>query len=172
MHWPAELLLWKDSAASWRCWFLASSVLELEVECRTQPPALSLALQIINTVVKSASIRPSLLPITTAQHYVFSNLRQRWTRLTTRAPPHSIFYRPDALPDANSTVTKHWRQNFRQHSCIYIHSHYNKTGKTKWTTHITAVSGRIFQKLRFMTASPSWFFFRSWRYINRLGGLV
>jgi len=58
------------------------------------------------------SIRPSLLPITTAQHYVFSNLRQRWTHLTTRAPHHSIFYRPDALPDAKSTVTKALKAKF------------------------------------------------------------
>jgi len=28
------------------------------------------------------------------------------------APHHSVFYRPDALPDAQPTVSKHWRQCF------------------------------------------------------------
>jgi len=29
---------------------------------------------------------------------------------TTPAPHHSVFYRPDALPAAQPTVSKHWRQ--------------------------------------------------------------
>ena len=32
-------------------------------------------------------------------------------QITTPAPHHSIFYRPDALPDAQPTVSKHWRQS-------------------------------------------------------------
>ena len=31
-------------------------------------------------------------------------------QITTPTPHHSIFYRPDALPDAQPTVSKHWRQ--------------------------------------------------------------
>ena len=31
-------------------------------------------------------------------------------QITTPVPHHSIFYGPDALPDAQSTVSKHWRQ--------------------------------------------------------------
>jgi len=27
-----------------------------------------------------------------------------------RQPHHSVFYRPDTLPAAQSTVSKHWRQ--------------------------------------------------------------
>jgi len=34
----------------------------------------------------------------------------RSRQITTLAPHHSIFYRPDALPDAQPTVAKHWRQ--------------------------------------------------------------
>ena len=30
-------------------------------------------------------------------------------QITTPTPHHSIFYRPDALPDAQPTVSKHWR---------------------------------------------------------------
>ena len=35
----------------------------------------------------------------------------RSVQKTTSTPHHSIFYRPDALPDAQPTVSKHWRQN-------------------------------------------------------------
>jgi len=31
-------------------------------------------------------------------------------QITTSAPHHSIFYKPDALPDAKPTMPKHWRQ--------------------------------------------------------------
>jgi len=30
---------------------------------------------------------------------------------TTPAPHHSVFYRPDALPAAQPTASKHWRKN-------------------------------------------------------------
>ena len=30
-------------------------------------------------------------------------------QITTPAPHHSVFYRPDALPDAQPTASKHWR---------------------------------------------------------------
>ena len=33
----------------------------------------------------------------------------RSRQITTPTPRHSIFYRPDALPDAQPTVLKHWR---------------------------------------------------------------
>ena len=32
-------------------------------------------------------------------------------QITTPAPHHSVFYRPDALPAAQPTASKHWRQN-------------------------------------------------------------
>jgi len=32
-------------------------------------------------------------------------------QINTPAPHHSIFYRPDALPAAQPTASKHWRQN-------------------------------------------------------------
>ena len=35
----------------------------------------------------------------------------RSRNITTPAPYHSIFYRQDALPDAQPIVSKHWRQN-------------------------------------------------------------
>jgi len=33
---------------------------------------------------------------------------------TTPAPHHSVFYRPDALPAAQPTASKHWRQTDKQ----------------------------------------------------------
>ena len=32
-------------------------------------------------------------------------------QITTTAPHHSVFYRPDALPAAQPTASKHWRHN-------------------------------------------------------------
>ena len=34
----------------------------------------------------------------------------RSRQLTTPAPHHSVFYRPDALPAAQPTASKHWRR--------------------------------------------------------------
>ena len=36
-------------------------------------------------------------------------------QITTPAPHHSVFYRPDALPDAQPTVSKHWRKVLEIH---------------------------------------------------------
>jgi len=33
----------------------------------------------------------------------------RFRQITTPAPQHSVFYRPDALPVAQPTASKHWR---------------------------------------------------------------
>jgi len=33
----------------------------------------------------------------------------RFRQITTPAPHHSVFYRPDALPAAQPTASKHWR---------------------------------------------------------------
>ena len=35
----------------------------------------------------------------------------RSRQITTPAPHHSVFYTPDALPAAQPTVSKHWRQD-------------------------------------------------------------
>ena len=43
----------------------------------------------------------------------------------TNIPPLSFFYRPDALPDAQPTASKHWRQRLTKYSSyinlLYIH---------------------------------------------------
>ena len=39
----------------------------------------------------------------------------RSRQITTPAPHHSVFYRPDALPAAQPIASKHWR-----HICSYI----------------------------------------------------
>jgi len=38
----------------------------------------------------------------------------RSRQITTPAPHYSVFYRPDALPATQPTVSKHWRQNSTQ----------------------------------------------------------
>jgi len=40
----------------------------------------------------------------------------RSRQITTPAPHHSVFYRPDALPAAQPTASKHWRQ-------IHLYTH-------------------------------------------------
>ena len=35
-------------------------------------------------------------------------------QITTPAPHHSVFYRPDALPAAQPTASKHWRHSINQ----------------------------------------------------------
>jgi len=42
----------------------------------------------------------------------------RSRQTTTPAPHRSVFYRPDALPAAQPTVSKHWRQ-VHKHTNIY-----------------------------------------------------
>ena len=54
----------------------------------------------------------------------------RSRQITTPAPHHSVFYRPDALPAAHPTASKHWRQkhwrqnfksvNIRRNSFLHI----------------------------------------------------
>ena len=46
----------------------------------------------------------------------------RSRQITTPAPHHSVFYRPDALPAAQPTASKHWRQNHRQKRLLCINS--------------------------------------------------
>ena len=39
----------------------------------------------------------------------------RSRQITTPAPHHSVFYRPDALPVTQPTASKHWRQKHWRH---------------------------------------------------------
>ena len=45
-------------------------------------------------------------------------------QITTPAPHHSVFYRPDALPAAQPTASKHWRP---QYTVQYDQSNYETT---------------------------------------------
>ena len=45
-------------------------------------------------------------------------------QITTPAPHHSVFYRPDALPAAQPTASKHWRQFLHaklSYGCLLAH---------------------------------------------------
>ena len=42
------------------------------------------------------------------------------SRQTTTPAPHHCFYRPDALPAAQPTVSKHWRQIHNSHYLIEL----------------------------------------------------
>jgi len=47
----------------------------------------------------------------------------RYRQITTSAPHHSVFYRPDALPATQPTASKHWRQKRFYSSACKIRSH-------------------------------------------------
>ena len=49
-------------------------------------------------------------------------------QITTPATHHSVFYRPDALPAAQPTVSKHWR-DFITHTYTYNHMNTQKSIK-------------------------------------------
>ena len=49
------------------------------------------------------------------------------SQITTPVPHHSIFYRPDALPAAQPTASKHWRHNVSQNPVNCRHQLYNKS---------------------------------------------
>ena len=40
--------------------------------------------------------------------WAICKLAPRFSQITTPAPHHSVFYRPDALPAAQPTASKHW----------------------------------------------------------------
>ena len=44
---------------------------------------------------------------------ICKSIAPRSRQITMPAPHHSICHRPDALPDAKPTVSKHWRQIFQ-----------------------------------------------------------
>ena len=50
----------------------------------------------------------------------------RSRQITMPAPHHSVFYRPDALPAAQPTASKHWRHKYEAH-------HYDKKYYTRPT---------------------------------------
>ena len=46
-------------------------------------------------------------------------------QITTPVPNHSVFYRPDALPAAQPTASKHWRHKLKNKLIfIFLCSHY------------------------------------------------
>ena len=49
--------------------------------------------------------------------WAICNSAPRSRQITTPAPHHSVFYRPDALPAAQPTVSKHWRQYRKNETC-------------------------------------------------------
>ena len=54
-------------------------------------------------------------------------------QITMPVPHHSVFYRPDALPAAQPTASKHWRQNIRTniHTNIQTRNRWHKNENMK-----------------------------------------
>ena len=54
-------------------------------------------------------------------------------QITTPATHHSVFYRPDALPAAQATASKHWIHNLTQNTCIVNNSTWwRRTPERRW----------------------------------------
>jgi len=47
----------------------------------------------------------------------------RSRQITTPAPHHSVFYRPDALPAAQPTASKYWRQHVKSTVFVNLSKH-------------------------------------------------
>jgi len=73
----------------------------------------------------------------------------RSRQITTPAPQHSVFYRPDALPAAQPTASKHWRQHATMtNSQFHIHYEcycqiFNTRRQTDRNLHITTILRRL-----------------------------
>ena len=81
-----------------------------------------------------------------------------WPRhITTPASHHSVFYRPDALPAAQPTASKHWRQT----------SYYAQKLKTFWTWSRQKSAHRIQPSCWEVCVCASGYVCR-WEYINEL----
>ena len=65
------------------------------------------------------------------QWYQVDHMQTICTSLTVPTPHHSIFYRPDALPDAQPTVAKHWR-----HNTHLLRENYCRQHEMHWQYHI------------------------------------
>ena len=75
----------------------------------------------------------------------------RSRQITTPAPHHSVFYRPDALPAAQPAASKHWRHCIKYHKCLrQLRSGYG----TKLTCSVTAISVAVTTTAGHATCQP------------------
>ena len=75
-------------------------------------------------------------------------------QITTPAPYHSVVYRPDALPAAQPTASKHWRRhcnsntNGLQHTFFTCITHLTSSNaKTTWDTITTVLHSSVYRPL-------------------------
>jgi len=71
-----------------------------------------------------------------------SALRSR--QITMPAPNHSVFYRPDALPAAQPTASRHWRQwHWRQSMILHLWRNYYSIIITRYHLLLTKIMGNV-----------------------------
>ena len=56
----------------------------------------------------------------------------RSRQITTPAPHHSVFYRPDAHPAAQPTASKHWRHTILQSYIDNLSTEFANYNKCRW----------------------------------------
>ena len=74
----------------------------------------------------------------------YASLHPRSRQITTPAPHHWVFYRPDALPAAQPTASKHWREcsnihvtwKFLLNSSLLLQSYSQWTGSARKSSRI------------------------------------
>ena len=70
-------------------------------------------------------------------------------QITTPAPHHSVFYRPDALPAAQPTVSQHWRHTCKKYIYSFCKNSYSpmlinrKVHNIKYKTWISVYSTKV-----------------------------
>jgi len=68
----------------------------------------------------------------------------RSRQITTSAPHHSIFYRPDALPATQPTASKHWRHYIVNTRGTIASGHSRRTAcKTAWTITLPLTNTKV-----------------------------
>ena len=90
-------------------------------------------------------------------------------QIITPAPHHSVFYRPDALPVAQPTASKHWRQkSYPMLICIYtLYTciHVCMCGLTLYSLHSWHVNCEMhFISLSKWLKRSDWFSVNSWKF--------
>jgi len=86
----------------------------------------------------------------------------RSRQITTPAPHRSVFYRPDALPATQPTVSKHWRREGKHnhYTCIRVllHCYENWKNPAETKDETLCLISRIMSLVQLSQPMPVWFF--------------
>jgi len=110
----------KDERLSWPSWLTYSGWL---THISGHPSATSRTQDSESTPAKdrcsTAGPRNQVVVAPSGPYASYLHVAAESRRITMPSPHHSVFYRPDALPDAHAAVSKHWRLNIVKSSEVW-----------------------------------------------------